>query len=482
MQLVVQSGAEPGRTYDLDAGNKLSVGRQSSNQIVVSDEQVSRRHAEIQLEPDGVVVTDLNSSNGTFVNGTRISSVIILKPGDTLQVGTTVLKLVDNAAATRTWSSDYEPNDATLQAKDFGAAAYSAGNGSVPPPPPASSPSPYASNNGPKSGGYDAVPSQESPYSSQPSPSASSTYDASSAYGQPEQAAPAYGQPAYSQPEQAQPSPYAPPQAQSQSQSNPYAQPNSGQSEPPSPYSNQPSYGQGQAEQAYNGGNQPNYGQPGQAPAYGQPSYGPQNQAGSQFQPAYGQQPGQANAPYMSPSYGGQPGQPGAYPQQPAYAQPKPATAKKKGNNLLIIGLVAGLAALLVIVLLVVFLGNSGGDLPAPANSAKIDLTSAEQNDVAKSFKNTRYTYYTSKDDLTSIENYYKDKMKAKGYTLDNRSSPGLLLFINGNKAALVYFAKLDKTSITQLEGLAATFKGKLTEGDSLVGLAEGKTSDITTS
>lgn len=108
MQLVVQSGAEPGKTYDLNPDGKLSIGRQSANDIVVSDEQVSRRHAEIQAVANGVLVTDLGSSNGTFVNGTRVSSPQTIRSGDTLQVGTTVLRLVDSESMASTLPAGYD--------------------------------------------------------------------------------------------------------------------------------------------------------------------------------------------------------------------------------------------------------------------------------------------------------------------------------------------------------------------------------------
>ncbi len=65
MQFVVLAGGNPGKTYELNQGQKLVVGRQSTNDIVVSDEQVSRRHATIELLPTGAILTDLGSSNGT---------------------------------------------------------------------------------------------------------------------------------------------------------------------------------------------------------------------------------------------------------------------------------------------------------------------------------------------------------------------------------------------------------------------------------
>src|SRR5690349_747236 len=107
MQLVVQSGSEPGRIYEV-AGRKVVVGRQSGNDVVVPDEQVSRKHAEIEERGGVLVVTDLNSSNGTFVNGTRISSPQTLRAGDTVQVGTTVLRVVESQNSAATVPTGYE--------------------------------------------------------------------------------------------------------------------------------------------------------------------------------------------------------------------------------------------------------------------------------------------------------------------------------------------------------------------------------------
>lgn len=125
MQLVVQSGAEPGRIYDLAGARKVMVGRQSGNDVVVPDEQVSRKHAEIEERNGVLVVTDLNSSNGTYVNGTRIGSPQNLKPGDTVQVGTTVLKVMGAASPTSAQSAGYDQSygPATQKISGLGASA-----------------------------------------------------------------------------------------------------------------------------------------------------------------------------------------------------------------------------------------------------------------------------------------------------------------------------------------------------------------------
>lgn len=67
-------------------GNALSIGRDPRNELVLADEQVSRQHAQIRREPEGFVLYDLNSTNGTFVNGQRISRCLV-RPGDEIRVG-----------------------------------------------------------------------------------------------------------------------------------------------------------------------------------------------------------------------------------------------------------------------------------------------------------------------------------------------------------------------------------------------------------
>lgn len=62
------------------------VGRDEEADIIVEDHNVSRRHCSITGLPNGIRVQDLNSTNGTWVNGKRITAAI-LKNGDKLQIG-----------------------------------------------------------------------------------------------------------------------------------------------------------------------------------------------------------------------------------------------------------------------------------------------------------------------------------------------------------------------------------------------------------
>jgi predicted component of type VI protein secretion system len=63
-----------------------SIGRAETNDVVVDDRWVSRFHAQVQRDAGGYQVTDLDSKNGTFVNGRRITAPTSLSDGDLLQV------------------------------------------------------------------------------------------------------------------------------------------------------------------------------------------------------------------------------------------------------------------------------------------------------------------------------------------------------------------------------------------------------------
>lgn len=70
----------------------ITVGRSSSNNIVVPDNNVSRTHCQfIQDDNGGYYVMDLNSTNGTFVNGVRRSGKTRLNPNDIVKIGNTPL-------------------------------------------------------------------------------------------------------------------------------------------------------------------------------------------------------------------------------------------------------------------------------------------------------------------------------------------------------------------------------------------------------
>jgi len=88
--VVVTAGPEAGRRVEL--GQEVAIGRQDAD-LVVEDPEVSRRHAVLRRSGGSVVVEDLDSTNGTFVNGERIRGPIKVGPGDQVRVGRTTLEI-----------------------------------------------------------------------------------------------------------------------------------------------------------------------------------------------------------------------------------------------------------------------------------------------------------------------------------------------------------------------------------------------------
>jgi pSer/pThr/pTyr-binding forkhead associated (FHA) protein len=88
--LVVLSGPMTGHKFQVT--RPTEIGRAGTGIRLFGDPQASRRHALVEPGPSGVTVTDLGSTNGTYVNGQRVSGSA-LRPGDVLTIGTTQLRL-----------------------------------------------------------------------------------------------------------------------------------------------------------------------------------------------------------------------------------------------------------------------------------------------------------------------------------------------------------------------------------------------------
>ena len=89
--VVIEPKEHRGNTYTLS--NVLNIGRVEDNDIVITDDSfISSHHARIEVRPEGVWVVDLQSTNGSFVNGQRVASERSVRKGDRIQVGSTVLE------------------------------------------------------------------------------------------------------------------------------------------------------------------------------------------------------------------------------------------------------------------------------------------------------------------------------------------------------------------------------------------------------
>lgn len=79
------SGSTFGKTYALVG--TMTIGRQQDCDISLPGDEISRHHARVQVLPDGVMVEDMGSANGTFINDKRVHSGV-LKPGEELRLDT----------------------------------------------------------------------------------------------------------------------------------------------------------------------------------------------------------------------------------------------------------------------------------------------------------------------------------------------------------------------------------------------------------
>lgn len=85
-----------GQTWEYKLqGKRIVVGRAAGNDLVLADQTVSRRHAELIIEDDSgmVVVEELGSRYGTFINGKKVTTVAPFMTGDVLQIGAFIIKL-----------------------------------------------------------------------------------------------------------------------------------------------------------------------------------------------------------------------------------------------------------------------------------------------------------------------------------------------------------------------------------------------------
>lgn len=87
------SGKYQGGEYPLEEGRQIVIGRSSDLDMVLVEEMVSRRHAQISMNGGVISIEDLGSTNGTFVNGEKIQRAT-LREGDRVLVGTSILKVV----------------------------------------------------------------------------------------------------------------------------------------------------------------------------------------------------------------------------------------------------------------------------------------------------------------------------------------------------------------------------------------------------
>lgn len=89
LRLIMRRGPTPGAVFELRE-DEITIGRGSKNDIIIRDNEVSREHARLVRHGDSYELVDLNSSNGTFINGQRVVTRWMLRPGMILELGDTI--------------------------------------------------------------------------------------------------------------------------------------------------------------------------------------------------------------------------------------------------------------------------------------------------------------------------------------------------------------------------------------------------------
>ncbi|HEV2692761.1 MAG TPA: FHA domain-containing protein [Verrucomicrobiae bacterium] len=109
-KLVILNQGMTGRSIELTV-ERTTVGRVEENTVQIADASVSSRHAEILLRGTDIVIRDLNSTNGTFINNEKISEAP-LKPGQTLRFGQVEIKIDDGKPVGGPSAPNYAPSSA----------------------------------------------------------------------------------------------------------------------------------------------------------------------------------------------------------------------------------------------------------------------------------------------------------------------------------------------------------------------------------
>lgn len=96
--LTIRQGPRLDQVFELDQ-DVIALGREAGNDLIIEDPQVSRRHARLTRQGGSYVIEDLGSTNGTFVNGSRVTVPVLLADGDLIGLADTVVIAVKTSPA-----------------------------------------------------------------------------------------------------------------------------------------------------------------------------------------------------------------------------------------------------------------------------------------------------------------------------------------------------------------------------------------------
>ncbi len=106
-RLTVQKGPQPNQTFDL-AKDQLTIGRSSTNDVAITDPEISRKQARLVKQGTDYAIEDLGSTNGTFVNDRRIVGLTPLHDGDIIEFGEAI-RLLYEAESTLPVDLPFQP-------------------------------------------------------------------------------------------------------------------------------------------------------------------------------------------------------------------------------------------------------------------------------------------------------------------------------------------------------------------------------------
>jgi pSer/pThr/pTyr-binding forkhead associated (FHA) protein len=91
-ELVVVEGPAAGTKVSIEK-RPITIGRASICDLTLEDDFISSRHLRVSMQPNGYVVEDLGSTNGTWVEGERLSEPVLIKPGVRIKMGRNTLTI-----------------------------------------------------------------------------------------------------------------------------------------------------------------------------------------------------------------------------------------------------------------------------------------------------------------------------------------------------------------------------------------------------
>jgi len=101
----------------------ITIGRGSQNDFIINDNFVGREHLQLVLEDGNVSLVDLNTKNGTFVNGKKVDEPVLLNQNDIVRIGNTTLPwrdYINSGSVTVTDTADKTPKKKKKREKNEG--------------------------------------------------------------------------------------------------------------------------------------------------------------------------------------------------------------------------------------------------------------------------------------------------------------------------------------------------------------------------